>query len=114
MHPLSVMATSTSLPTASSELAGNEVESRLWNVVLLDDNDHSYEYVIEMLARLFYKTIEQAYRHALEVDTTGRTIVFTTEKPMAEFARDQIHAYGRDPRMERSAGSMSAVIEPAA
>ena len=23
----------------------------MWNVVLLDDNDHSYEYVIEMLQK---------------------------------------------------------------
>jgi ATP-dependent Clp protease adaptor protein ClpS len=25
----------------------------LWHVVLLDDNDHTYDYVIEMLVRLF-------------------------------------------------------------
>ena len=24
-----------------------------WNVVLLDDNDHTYEYVVEMLLKLF-------------------------------------------------------------
>jgi ATP-dependent Clp protease adaptor protein ClpS len=30
----------------------------------------------------------------------------------AELKRDQIHAYGKDPRMERCKGSMSAIIEP--
>ena len=86
----------------------------LWNVVLLDDDDHSYDYVIEMLCNLFLCTETQAFRHAVEVDTMGRTVVLTCEKEQAEFARDQIHAYGADPRMPRSKGSMSAIVEPAA
>jgi ATP-dependent Clp protease adaptor protein ClpS len=43
----------------------------------------------------------------------GRTILITCERPQAEFARDQIHAYGPDPRLPRSKGSMSAILEPA-
>jgi ATP-dependent Clp protease adaptor protein ClpS len=85
----------------------------LFHVVLLDDNDHTYDYVIEMLQRLFCCSTEAAYRHAVEVDTTGRTIVITCELPHAEFARDQIHGYGPDWRMTRSKGSMRAVLEPA-
>jgi ATP-dependent Clp protease adaptor protein ClpS len=50
----------------------------------------------------------------MEVDATGRTIVLTCEREHAEFGRDQIHAYGADPRMPISKGSMSAIIEPAA
>ncbi len=84
----------------------------LYRVVLLDDNDHTYDYVIEMLQRLFIFTGEEAYRHAEEVDRTGRTVLIVCELKEAEFARDQIHAYGRDWRLERSKGSMSAVIEP--
>jgi ATP-dependent Clp protease adaptor protein ClpS len=38
--------------------------------------------------------------------------VITCERPQAEFARDQIHGYGADPRMPRSRGSMKAVIQP--
>jgi ATP-dependent Clp protease adaptor protein ClpS len=85
----------------------------LFHVVLLDDNDHTYDYVIEMLQRLFLLSQVEAFRHAVEVDTTGRTVVITCELPHAEFARDQIHAYGPDPRMPKSKGSMSAVLEPA-
>jgi ATP-dependent Clp protease adaptor protein ClpS len=40
--------------------------------------------------------------------------VITCERPQAEFARDQIRAYGADRRLPRSKGSMSALIEPAA
>jgi len=85
----------------------------LYHVVLLDDNDHTYDYVVEMLQRLFLMSESEGFQHAVEVDTTGRTIVITCELPQAEFARDQIHAYGPDPRMPSSKGSMSATIVPA-
>ncbi|HUB79953.1 MAG TPA: ATP-dependent Clp protease adaptor ClpS [Bryobacteraceae bacterium] len=85
----------------------------LYRVVLLDDNDHTYDYVIEMLQHIFIFTLDQAYRHAEEVDRCGRTVLITCELPEAEFGRDQIHAYGRDWRLDRSQGSMSAVVEPA-
>ena len=85
----------------------------LYNVVLLDDNDHSYDYVIEMLCKLFFMSPTMAFQHAVEVDTKGRTIVLTCDREAAEFGRQQIHNYGADPRMERSQGSMSAIVEPA-
>ena len=84
----------------------------LYRVVLLDDDDHSYDYVIEMLQKIFIFSAEQALSNAQEVDAKGRTVVITCELPEAEFGRDQIHAYGRDWRMARSKGSMSAVVEP--
>jgi ATP-dependent Clp protease adaptor protein ClpS len=98
----------------AAETSEREQLTPLWNVVLLDDDEHTYDYVVEMLCRLFFKTVEEAYRHAVEVDSTGRTIVMTCEREAAEFARDQIHAYGPDPRMPKCKGSMSAVLEPAA
>src|SRR5579859_849420 len=84
----------------------------VYNVVLLDDDDHTYDYVIEMLQKLFFFSLDQAYQHAVEVDTHGRTVLVTCALPEAEFARDQVHAFGPDRRMPRSKGSMSAVIEP--
>src|SRR5665647_3191684 len=85
----------------------------LYRVVLLDDNDHTYDYVIEMLQKIFIFTLDQAYRHAEEVDRAGRTVLITCELREAEFARDQIQAYGPDWRLPRSKGSMSATVEPA-
>ena len=95
------------------EKRSSEEHVPLYNVVLLDDNDHSYDYVVEMLQKIFVFTLEEAFRHAEEVDFTGRTVLITCELPQAEFARDQIHDYGPDPRMPSSKGSMSAVVEPA-
>ena len=103
-------------PTIFPDVETTEREdlTPLFHVVLLDDDDHTYDYVVEMLCSLFVLAAEVAFRHAVEVDTTGRTIVITCERDQAEFGRDQIHAYGADPRMPRSKGSMSAVVEPAA
>jgi ATP-dependent Clp protease adaptor protein ClpS len=84
----------------------------LYRVVLLDDNDHTYDYVIEMLQKIFIFSLEQAYHHAEEVDRRGRTGLIVCELPEAEFARDQIRNYGRDVRLPRSQGSMEAVVEP--
>ena len=98
-------------------LAGNEPgdlrqQAPVYNVVLLDDAEHTYDYVVEMLEKLFALSAEAAWNHAVEVDSTGRTIVMTCELPAAEFGRDQIHAFGADPRMPNSKGSMSAIVEP--
>lgn len=84
-----------------------------WHVVLHDDPDHTYGYVMGMLYRLFGKSREESFRMACEVDRTGRVICETTNKERAEFKRDQILAYGPDPLLARSRRSMVATIETA-
>jgi len=84
-----------------------------YNVVLLDDNDHTYEYVVEMLKVLFAYPEEKGFLLADAVNITGRVIVFTGHKEMAELKCEQIHSYGTDTRVATCKGSMSAYIEPA-
>ena len=83
-----------------------------YNVILWDDPDHSYEYVITLVKELFRKPIEMGCKVAKEVDTTGRAILLTTTREHAELKRDQIHAFGKDQYIDRCKGSMSATIEP--
>ncbi len=85
-----------------------------YHVVLWDDDDHSYDYVITMMRQLFGHSMEKGYQIAKTVDSDGRAICLTTTKEHAELKRDQIHAYGKDALIARSAGSMSASIEPEA
>jgi len=85
-----------------------------YNVLLLDDDDHTYTYVIDMLRKLFGFSAERSYTLASEVDETGRVILDTTTMERAEFKRDQIHAFGRDWRIKQCEGSMSSHIEPVA
>jgi ATP-dependent Clp protease adaptor protein ClpS len=84
-----------------------------YHVVLLDDNEHTYDYVIEMLMKLFNHSQETAFRMAYEVDSRKRVIVNTTYKERAEMKKQQIESYGADWRMPDCKGSMSAAIEKA-
>jgi ATP-dependent Clp protease adaptor protein ClpS len=107
----------TTLPTTSRRLKEKKEEKTKrqppYNVILHNDDDHSFEYVIRMLQQLFGHPPERGYQMAWEVHTAGRVIVLTTALEVAELKRDQIHAFGPDPLIERCKGSMSASIEPA-
>jgi ATP-dependent Clp protease adaptor protein ClpS len=85
-----------------------------YNVILLNDDDHTFEYVITMMQVLFGYPRSRGQQIADEVDRTGRCIVLTTTLEHAELKQDQIHAFGPDPLSSRECkGSMTAVIEPA-
>ena len=83
-----------------------------YHVILWDDNDHSYDYVIRMMQELFGHSPERGYELAREVDSAGRTVCLTTTLEHAELKRDQVHAYGKDRLIAQSKGSMSCTLEP--
>src|SRR5262245_59959682 len=96
----------------TEEVSGEELLSdKPWHVVLLDDNMHTYDYVIEMLCKVFGYNVEKAFTMAVEVDTCKRVIVATCHLEIAEMRRQQIHEYGPDWRISGCKGSMSAVLE---
>ena len=81
--------------------------------MLLDSDDHTYDYVIRMVQELFAHDVEKAFLIADRVNHDGRAVCLTTHKEHAELKRDQVLAFGRDPMLAASKGSMSAIIEPA-
>ncbi len=83
-----------------------------YHVILWDDDDHTYEYVVLMMRQIFHHAYTRGYRIAQSVDLAGRAVCMTTTKELAELKRDQIHAFGKDLLIGRCAGSMSASIEP--
>ena len=83
-----------------------------YNVILWDDDDHSYDYVIRMMRMLFGHAVNRGFVIAREVDSKGKAICLTTTMELAELKRDQIHAFGRDSQITRCKGSMKASIEP--
>ena len=111
-YTMRMFSSSTAVPEIDT-ISDQQLEV-LYHVILLNDEDHSYDYVIEMLMKIFGFTESKAYSHAVEVDTRGTTILITCELEKAELKRDQIHAFGPDPLLPRSRGSMAAVVEPAA
>jgi len=82
-----------------------------YHVILWNDEEHTYEYVILMLRELFGHQPEKGFQLAKQVDTEGRAVVLTTTQEHAELKRDQIHAYGKGREIDGCEGSMWATIE---
>jgi len=91
----------------------DEEREKLYHVLILNDEEHTFEYVIEMLQAVFGFPYETAMAHTLEAHNTGSSVVWTCGLTEAENRRDQIHAYGPDWRMPNSRGPVSALVEPA-
>ncbi len=99
------------IETETDEKTKDEL-AKLYHVIILNDDEHSFDYVIEMLQAIFGFSYPTALSHTMEADSTGSSIVWTCGLEEAERKRDQIHAYGPDPRMPNSRGSVMALVEP--
>jgi ATP-dependent Clp protease adaptor protein ClpS len=101
--------------TLDTDLANTTKDqlSPMYHVIILNDDEHTFDYVIEMLQAIFKMAYPTALGHTVEADSTGSSIVLTTNLQEAEQKRDQIHAYGPDWRMPNSRGSVAALVEPA-
>lgn len=106
------MATITNPETRVLDETDKQIEPP-YHLILLDDDAHSYAYVIGMMAGIFGYSRDKGFAIACIVDKDGQAIVMTGSKAKMELKQEAIHAYGADPLMETSAGSMSAIIEPA-
>ena len=107
------MSDTITMPDLDEEVDHRVRQLPPYHVILLNDDDHTFDYVIRMLKQLFGHKEERGFKMAEEVHRCGRVIVLTTTKEHAELKQDQIHAFGPDPMLQRCKGSMSAVIEPA-
>jgi len=85
-----------------------------YNVILMNDDDHTVEYVVTLCQKIFGFPIEKGLLKAKEVHEKGRSILWTGALELAELKQEQIHAVGKDPQINRCKGSMTAVLEPAA
>ena len=107
------MTTNPAIPSPTRFEVEEPELAPLFHLVLLDDDQHTYDYVIEMLGAIFGYSVEKAWTLARVVDTQGRVILETASRERCEGHQTRIHAYGADPRMPNSLGSMSAIIEEA-
>lgn len=86
-----------------------------YSVIVLDDDLHTYTYVVEALSRVCGHSQEQAYRLAVEIDKTGLAAVWTGAMEIAELKRDQILAFGPDLYAEKAVTfPLGCYIEPIA
>ena len=102
-------------PQTESDVETDKRTKRLppYNVIILNDEEHTFDYVIELLVKTFAHSLDRAKALTWKIHSSGRAIVYTTHKELAELKRDQVIAQGRDPRMAVSKGPLGCYIEPA-
>ena len=102
--------TGTSVDTENEQKSRDDL-AKLYHVIILNDDEHTFDYVIEMLQAVFGLSFPAALSHTTEADSTGSSIVHTCGLEEAEHKRDQVHTYGPDWRMPNSRGSVVALVE---
>jgi len=107
------MVTPATRPATRDQTEGSTRLEPRYHLILLDDNDHTYEYVIDLLGRVMGYGKEKSFALACVVDSQGQAIIETASHAQVTRHQQQIHSFGADPRIAHCAGSMSAVVEPA-
>lgn len=65
---------------------------RPWKIIVHDDDVNTYSHVIRAFVEIVRMDSESAYRHTVEVDTQGLSIVAITHKERAELVAEQLQA----------------------
>jgi ATP-dependent Clp protease adaptor protein ClpS len=93
-----------------------QTESRIlppYHVILENDDYHSFDFVISVLRKVFGVSEERALEFAIQAHKTGRSIVWTGAKEVAELKLDQIHSFAETRADGAKLGPLGACIEPA-
>ena len=85
-----------------------------YHVILLNDDDHTVDYVVALCQKVFGYPVEKGLQIAAEVHFKKRCILWTGSLEVAELKQEQIHSLGKDELINHCQGSMTATIEPAA
>ena len=83
-----------------------------YNVVLLNDDHHSMEFVVRVLVKVFGFGLEKCFQLMLHAHDTGRSIVWTGPKEVAELKVEQISTF-HETRGTKDLGALGCEIEPA-
>ena len=65
-------------------------------VVVFNDEEHTFDYVIETLMKVFGYPLEKSYSLTLQIHTEGKVIAWSGVREVAELKRDQIRSAGPD------------------
>lgn len=104
------MATTTTRPETDQDR-----QTRLlppYHVILLNDDHHSMEFVVTVLARVFGYATERCVQLMLTAHHSGRSVVWTGAKEVAELKAEQVRTF-HERRGGQDLGPLDCVIEPA-
>jgi len=84
---------------ALNPLLENEIKlkvPKLYKVILLNDDYTTFDFVIEILKTIFYKSEEEAINLTLKVDREGSAVVGVYPYEIAQMKVDKMHKVARD------------------
>ena len=93
-----------------------ETRTRLlppYHVILENDDHHSMEFVIEVLCKVLGCPAEYAAQLMLEAHTSGRAVIWTGPKEVAELKAEQVLTFHETRADGRQLGPLGCTIEPA-
>jgi ATP-dependent Clp protease adaptor protein ClpS len=85
-----------------------------YHVILLNDDHHSMEFVIEVLCKALGYCVDRSVELMMKAHTDGRAVVYTGPHEVAELKADQITTFRevREPG-GRDLGPLGCEVEPA-
>jgi ATP-dependent Clp protease adaptor protein ClpS len=85
-----------------------------YHVVLANDDHHSMEFVVDVLRKVFGIAMERATQFMLEAHTTGRAVIWTGPREVAELKAEQVETFHevRKPD-DKDLGPLTCTVEPA-
>ena len=113
------MSEKTSLPSPTVKTApktGDETATRRippYNVILENDDYHSFEFVIGVLQKALGYSVERAFQLTHLAHDSGRAVVWTGPKEGAELKAEQIQSFHEDRADGTKFGPLGCYIEPA-
>src|SRR5205823_6552479 len=84
-----------------------------YNVILANDDHHSMEFVVDVLCKVLGCVVERAVVLMIEAHTSGRAIIWTGSKEVAELKREQVLTFHEVRAGGRDLGPLGCTIEPA-
>jgi len=84
-----------------------------YNVILENDDYHSFEFVVEVLQKALGCNEQRALLFTKEAHTTGRAVVWTGTKEVAELKVEQIRTFDEIRSDGSKLGPLGCIIEPA-
>jgi ATP-dependent Clp protease adaptor protein ClpS len=84
-----------------------------YNVILLNDDHHSMEFVVEVLSKALGYAVERSFQLMMQAHNSGRAVVWTGPKEVAELKADQIRTFHEKRADGRDFGPLGCEIEPA-
>src|SRR5438477_12977589 len=64
-----------------------------YHVILLDDDQHSMQFVIEVLGKALGYSVERAYEMMITAHPSDRAVVYTGPQEVAELKAEQIRTF---------------------